>query len=31
MTLELNTNRATVQALRGERNEVKGYDQTSTN
>ena len=30
MTLELNTNRATVQTLRGERNEVEAHDQTST-
>jgi hypothetical protein len=31
MTLESNTNRATVQALRGKRNEVEAHDQTSTN
>jgi hypothetical protein len=31
MTLEANTNRATVQTLRGKRNEVEGHDATSTN
>ena len=31
MTLALNTNRATVQTLRGKRNEVEDHDETSTN
>jgi len=30
MTLVSNTNRATVQTLRGERNEVEAHDQTPT-
>jgi hypothetical protein len=31
MTLDLNTNRATVQTLRGERNEVNDHEPIPTN